>query len=65
MMSSAGKVIRIPASQIPCIGRATQGVTLMRFEGAEEVVAMTVADVREEPNGNGLIDLNGDGSGAA
>ncbi|HEU5431026.1 MAG TPA: DNA gyrase subunit A, partial [Thermomicrobiales bacterium] len=65
MMSSAGKVIRIPASQIPCIGRATQGVTLMRFEGSEEVVAMTVADVREEPNGNGLIDLNGDGSGGA
>jgi DNA gyrase subunit A len=65
MMSSAGKVIRIPASQIPCIGRATQGVTLMRFEGNEEVVAMTVADVREEPNGNGLIDINGDGSGEA
>jgi DNA gyrase subunit A len=65
MMSSAGKVIRIPAKQIPCIGRATQGVTLMRFEGNEEVVAMTVADVRDEPNGNGLIDLNGDGSAGA
>jgi len=58
MMSSAGKLIRIPAAQIPCIGRATQGVTLMRMDDDEVVVAMT-ASLPQAGDGNGLGDLNG------
>jgi len=58
MMSSAGKLIRIPAAQIPCIGRATQGVTLMRMDEDEVVVAMTVA-APQDGDGNGLGELNG------
>jgi DNA gyrase subunit A len=57
MMSTAGKVIRIPAKQIPTIGRATQGVTLMRMDENEVVATMTIAEERED-NG-ALPDLNG------
>nr|MBA3414506.1 DNA gyrase subunit A [Chloroflexia bacterium] len=58
MMSSAGKLIRIPGAQIPCIGRATQGVTLMRMDDDELVVAMT-ASLPQEGDGAGVGELNG------
>jgi DNA gyrase subunit A len=58
MMSSAGKLIRIPGAQIPSIGRATQGVTLMRMDEDEVVVAMTAA-LPQEGDGAGVGDLNG------
>ena len=48
MMSTAGKVIRIPAEQIPTIGRATQGVTLMRMDDNEVVATMTIVEDRED-----------------
>ena len=47
MMSTSGKVIRIPVSQIPVIGRATQGVTLMRMDPKEQVATMTIHDPRD------------------
>ncbi len=59
MMSTAGVVIRIPASQIPLIGRATQGVTLMRFSGKEQVATMTIVDEKEEDESSGPASLNG------
>ncbi len=59
MMSTAGVVIRIPASQIPLIGRATQGVTLMRFSGKEQVATMTIVDEKEEDETGGPASLNG------
>ncbi len=65
VMSSAGKVIRIPAKQIPCIGRATQGVTLMRIDPEEEIVTMTIAEPREEGGDPTLIDLNASGEDAS
>ena len=50
LISSGGQIIRRPVSQINLIGRATQGVTLMRPKKGETVVSMTVAEPRlEEP----------------
>ncbi|MDQ3044407.1 MAG: DNA gyrase subunit A, partial [Chloroflexota bacterium] len=48
MMSNTGIVIRIPASQISRIGRATQGVTLMRLGENEQVVTMTIIEPKDE-----------------
>lgn len=63
MLSTGGQVIRIPASQISRIGRATQGVTLMRLGAKETVASMTVVDPKSETAGNGLVSSNGvDGS---
>ncbi len=60
MMSTGGKVIRIPASQIPTIGRATQGVTLMRMDDNEVVATMTIAEDREDgAEEPGMPELNG------
>jgi DNA gyrase subunit A len=61
MLSTGGQVIRIPAVQISRIGRATQGVTLMRLGASEAVASMTVVDPRAEqinglPNPNGSVD---------
>ena len=59
MMNTAGIVIRIPASQIPAIGRATQGVTLMRMDPNEQVVTMAIVEEKEEGDGDGPASLNG------
>ncbi|MDP9366620.1 MAG: DNA gyrase subunit A [Chloroflexota bacterium] len=58
MMNTAGIVIRIPASQIPSIGRATQGVTLMRMDPRESVATMAIVEEKEGEDGDNLA-LNG------
>jgi DNA gyrase subunit A len=40
LITSAGKLIRMPVDGIPTIGRNTQGVRLIRLEESETVVAM-------------------------
>jgi DNA gyrase subunit A len=40
LISSTGKLIRIPASGIPVLGRATQGVRIMRVEDDEVVTSV-------------------------
>ncbi|MGC4191864.1 MAG: DNA gyrase subunit A [Thermomicrobiales bacterium] len=47
LMNSRGIAIRIAANQISRIGRATQGVTLMRLGEGEEVVSMTVIEPKD------------------
>jgi hypothetical protein len=70
LISSDGTIIRMPASTISVIGRATQGVTLMRTSGGNKVVGLTRTvkepddepengDAADEDMGNGL-----DGSSA-
>ena len=59
MMSTAGDVIRIPAAQIPSLGRATQGVTLMRFAPGKPIEVVTMTIVEEKGEDSGLPDLNG------
>ena len=61
LMSTSGKVIRLPVSQVPTIGRQTQGVTLMKLDADEMVVTMTIAEKREEEVDPSLPPLNGHG----
>ena len=46
LVTTSGKLIRMPVDEISCIGRNTQGVTLIKVEEGERVVA--VAKVQEE-----------------
>lgn len=58
LISSSGQVIRMPAEQISLIGRATQGVTVMKPKPNEVVVSVAISDPsidRAEENGS----LNG------
>ncbi|MCC6675127.1 MAG: DNA gyrase subunit A [Thermomicrobiales bacterium] len=48
LISSSGQVIRMLASEISLIGRATQGVTLMKPKPQEVVVSMTVDDASSD-----------------
>jgi len=58
IISRLGQVIRLPFRQVPRIGRATQGVTLMRMKENDQVASVTAftkgieeevpAEVREE-----------------
>lgn len=44
LISSSGQVIRMPADQISLIGRATQGVTVMKPKPNEVVVSVAISD---------------------
>jgi DNA gyrase subunit A len=59
LMNTSGVVIRIPVQQISRIGRATQGVTLMRLGDGEQVASMTVVERKDEPEPQQLGELNG------
>ena len=61
LMSTSGKVIRIPVLQVPIIGRQTQGVTLMKLDPDEMVATMTIAERKEEEVDPNLPPLNGHG----
>jgi DNA gyrase subunit A len=63
LLNTAGIVIRIPASQISRIGRATQGVTLMRLDSKDRVASMTILEPRDEHIAPELGELNGLESG--
>jgi DNA gyrase subunit A len=56
LMNSSGQVIRIPASQISLIGRATQGVFVMRMNPGETVRTMAIADAKTDED---EVSLNG------
>ncbi len=53
MITSKGIVIRIQGEQISRIGRATQGVTLMKVGAKDRVIAMTLVDSTENSTENG------------
>jgi DNA gyrase subunit A len=48
LITSSGKLIRMPMDGIPTIGRNTQGVRLIRLDGDEVVVAMERMADKEE-----------------
>ncbi len=50
LMSSSGQVIRMPAEQISLIGRATQGVTVMKPKRNEVVVSVDDQRSRDRPS---------------
>jgi DNA gyrase subunit A (EC 5.99.1.3) len=45
LLSTKSHAIRIPVSNIPVIGRNTQGVRLMKLEENEKIVALEYIDV--------------------
>ena len=61
LMSTSGKVIRLPVSQIPTIGRQTQGVTLMKLDASETVATMTIVEKKDDEPDPNLPPLNGHG----
>ena len=65
LMSTSGKVIRLPVSQIPTIGRQTQGVTLMKLDPDETVATMTIVEKKEDEPDPSLPPLNGHGENVA
>ena len=40
LITSSGKLIRIPVDDVSAIGRSTQGVRMIRVEAEEQVVAV-------------------------
>jgi DNA gyrase subunit A len=59
LMSSSGKVIRLPVAQVPTIGRQTQGVTLMKLDPDETVATITIAGRKDGELDPSLPPLNG------
>jgi DNA gyrase subunit A len=54
LISNGGTVIRMPAEEIKRLGRATQGVIVMRLRGDEQVSSIAlVAESEESPEGAG------------
>jgi DNA gyrase subunit A len=65
LMSTSGKVIRLPVSQVPTIGRQTQGVTLMKLDPDETVATMTIVEKKDDEPDPSLPPLNGHDEAAA
>ncbi len=54
LISAGGKMIRTPLDEIRIIGRATQGVRLLRLEEGDTLVSLAkVAESKDEENGEG------------
>jgi DNA gyrase subunit A len=68
LISTGGTVIRMPVDEIKRLGRATQGVIVVRLRGDERVSALApVVDSDEEPPAPGTDagDPAGDAATAA
>jgi DNA gyrase subunit A len=48
IISQQGQTIRLGLTDIPALGRATQGVRIMRLNGKDEVVSLALVDKAEE-----------------
>ena len=53
LISTGGTVIRMPVEEVKRLGRATQGVIVMRLRGDETVSALAPVVESDEANGNG------------
>jgi len=53
LMSTGGTVIRMPVDEIKRLGRATQGVIVMRLRGDEQVSSIALVAESEEPPHDG------------
>jgi DNA gyrase subunit A len=49
IISGQGQTIRLGIKDIPALGRATQGVRIMRLNDGDEVVSLALVDKSEEP----------------
>ncbi len=50
IISKSGQTIRLGIKDIPALGRATQGVRIMRLNDNDEVVSLALVDKSEEPD---------------
>lgn len=50
IISKSGQTIRLGLKDIPALGRATQGVRIMRLNNSDEVVSLALVDKSEEPS---------------
>ena len=48
LISKNGTIIRIKVNQISVLGRATQGVKLMKLEGSDEVITISLTSKDDE-----------------
>lgn len=65
IISSQGQTIRLGIKDIPELGRATQGVRIMRLNDGDRVVSLALVDAvkeSEEPETNTLIQLEKENS---
>jgi DNA gyrase subunit A len=49
LISTGGTVIRMPVDEVKRLGRATQGVIVMRLRGDEQVSSIALVAESEEP----------------
>jgi DNA gyrase subunit A len=49
IISANGQTIRLGLKNIPQLGRATQGVRIMRLNDGDKVVSLALVEKREEP----------------
>ena len=49
MMSTKGQAIRIAMKEIPTLGRATQGVRIMKLNDGDTVASIGIVLPEEEP----------------
>ena len=54
LMRDDGIVMRMPVSEIPVIGRATQGVILMRVDDGTRIVCVELLPHQEDDDGDGV-----------
>ncbi|HET8671936.1 MAG TPA: DNA gyrase C-terminal beta-propeller domain-containing protein, partial [Candidatus Saccharimonadales bacterium] len=53
IVSGQGQTIRLGLKNIPLLGRATQGVRIMRLNDGDEVVSLALVDAVVEEEGEG------------
>lgn len=56
IVSSQGQTIRLGLKNIPSLGRATQGVRIMRLNDGDEVVSLALVDAVIEEDGDSEVD---------
>jgi DNA gyrase subunit A len=49
IISKSGQTIRLGVKGIPALGRATQGVRIMRLNDGDEVVSLALVDKSDDP----------------
>ena len=60
LISSDGTIIRMEVCGISILGRATQGVTLMRTSGGNKVVSIARIEIDEVQEQDQEIDVEGE-----
>lgn len=64
IISRNGQTIRLGLKDTPALGRATQGVRIMRLNGADEVVSLALVDKSDEPEDEDEVVLEAGGTDA-